>query len=103
MDELTDDVIERLHSGPEAFRRVVRDVAEARPEARALAVVAALEAASGSLAGALQRTGRPTDEARTAGRLALLLRQDVEAVGGDPTMAEVARYWRERDDFFLRL
>lgn len=106
MDDLTETVIERLHAAPDAFRGLVREVAAARPDLPARALVAALEGAAAALDGTLRRTGRPVDQARTARRLALLLAQDVDRVAvdtEDPTLADVARHWRAVDDFFLRL
>lgn len=96
-------VLIALHDGPDGYRSLVRDFAIAHPDVPARELEMALQAAARDLDRTIRRQGQPTDEARTARRLALMLGVDLDRHGGDRTMGELLAIWRERDDFFLRL
>ena len=104
-DELTHGVIEALHAAPDGWRTVLRDVAAARPDLPAREMEAALFAAAREIDASVRRAGNPTDEARIARRLALLLSMDIDrhADGSDVTMGALRDWWATQDDFFLRL
>ncbi|MEM7711616.1 MAG: hypothetical protein AAF264_12895 [Pseudomonadota bacterium] len=102
-EDLTAAVIEALHAAPDAWRSLVRDLATDRPALAARAVETALLMAARGMDDAIRRTGAPTDEARTARRLAMMLGMDIDRHGGDPTMGDLLAAWKEGDDFFLRL
>lgn len=104
-DELTHGVIEALHAAPEGWRSVLRDTAASRPDLLARALEAALLAAAREIDASLRRDGNPTDEARIARRLALLLSMDIDRheAGNGVTMGALRDWWAAQDDFFLRL
>ncbi|MEM7490152.1 MAG: hypothetical protein AAF390_13610, partial [Pseudomonadota bacterium] len=79
------------------------DFATAQPDLPARELEAALLGAARQINDAIRRAGAPTDEARTARRLALLLGMDIDRHGGDPTLGTLMADWREGDDFFLKL
>ncbi|MEM8851504.1 MAG: hypothetical protein AAGE03_15915 [Pseudomonadota bacterium] len=101
--DLTASVIEALHTSPDAWRSLVRDFGANQPDLPARMLETALLSAARGMDAAISRAGAPTDEARTARRLAMLLGMDIDRHGGDPTMADLMRSWRTSDDFFLRL
>lgn len=101
--DLTAALIEALHASPDAWRSLVRDIAAEQPNLPARRLETALLSAARGMDSAIRRAGAPTDEARIARRLALMLGMDIDRDGGDPTMADLMRIWRAEDDFFLRL
>ncbi|MEM7641696.1 MAG: hypothetical protein AAF366_04135 [Pseudomonadota bacterium] len=101
--DLTASVIEALHASPDAWRSLVRDIGTGQPDLPARILETALLSAARGMDAAIRRAGAPTDEARTARRLAMLLGMDIDRHGGDPTMGDLMGSWRETDDFFLRL
>ena len=107
-DELQMKVIEALHADAQGYRRVVRDMARDHGDLPAHRLEAALMAAAREIDATIRQSGAPTDEARTARRLAMLLGMDIDRLG-DPTrgkpvsMDDLMEFWSEHDDFFLRL
>lgn len=114
-DDLRILVIEGLHAGDGGYRHVVRDIARAQGDMAAHRLEAALLWAARELDAAIRQSGAPTDEARTARRLALLLGMDIDrlsdgtAAGPTPmpgqpvTLGQLVGFWTDNDDFFLRL
>lgn len=104
-DTLRDLVLEKLHSGPDGYRSLVRDIAVAHPDRPAQLLEAALIDAARTMDATIRTAGSPTDEARTARRLALLLAMDLEGFEAEEavTLGTLLSYWRREDDFFLRL
>ena len=98
-------VLEALHAAPDGYRSLVRDMAAAHPDLPARALEMALLSAARDMDTQVRRAGDPTDEARTARRLAVLLSMDIDRVpqGEAATLGDLRIYWIERDDFFLRL
>ena len=104
-DRLRQHVLEELHAGPAGYRGLVRDVARARPEMEAGALVGALSSVAAEMDAAIRRAGASTVEARMARRLAALLAMDA-ADQGTPaavTLGALHDHWAANDDFFLRL
>ncbi|CUH41122.1 hypothetical protein JSE7799_03865 [Jannaschia seosinensis] len=104
-EQIKETVLVALHATPDGYRTLVRDIAAAHPDMAARALEAALLAAARDMDGEIQRDGGPTNEARTARRLALLLSMDIDRLerDGEVSMADLMAYWTKRDDFFLRL
>ncbi|KIT16167.1 hypothetical protein [Jannaschia aquimarina] len=104
-EDLVDEVIERLHARPDGFRTIVRDMAAAHPDCPARAFQAALIGAAEAIESQIRKAGVPTDEARAARRLALLLGRHIERLQdgkNSPTLRQLAADWRDGDDVFLR-
>ena len=104
-DDLRTEVLERLHSGPDGYRALVRDIASAHPDITARRLELALLAAATDMDAAIRRAGSSTNEARTARRLAVLVSMDIDRarIGAPATLGDLLALWQERDDFFLRL
>lgn len=104
-DELKTHVLEVLHSGPDGYRSLVRDLAAAHPDLPARALEDALGTAAAEMDAAIRRDGSSTNEARTARRLALLLSLEIDRVrtDGQATLGALLERWTQEDDFFLRL
>lgn len=104
-DDLRTEVLERLHSGPDGYRSLVREIAAAQPGVIARRLELALLAAASDMDAAIRRAGSSTNEARTARRLAVLLSMDIDraVLDGPVTLGDLLTLWLERDDFFLRL
>ncbi|CTQ32384.1 hypothetical protein [Jannaschia rubra] len=96
-------VLEALHSGPDGFRSVVRDLAASHPATPARRLEAALQSAAREMDATIRRDGSPTNEARTARRLAVLLGMDIDRTGDNVTLGELMEWWKGTDDFFMRL
>lgn len=104
-EELKTHVLEVLHSGPDGYRALVRDLAAARGDLPASALKTALGSAAAEMDAAIRRDGSSTNEARSARRLALLLGMDIDRFQGDRpiTLGSLLAHWTREDDFFLRL
>lgn len=108
-DELRILVIEALHADADGYRRVVRDIARDHGAIEARRLEAALTSAAQQIDATIRLSGGPTDEARTARRLALLLGMDIDRVAGAAPspgrimLSDLTRFWADHDDFFLRL
>ncbi len=108
-DDLRILVIEALHADADGYRRVVRDIARDHGDIMARRLETALVSAAREIDAAIRNCGSPTDEARTARRLALLLGMDIDRLAGASpstggiTLSDLAAFWASHDDFFLRL
>ncbi|MBV0913635.1 hypothetical protein [Anianabacter salinae] len=103
----TNFVVERLVSSGDDSRSVVRDLAKAWPDTRALALVFALTDAAARIETLFDSETESRAAARTGYRLAALLAADVyaiEASGIAPVgVSDLQRYWHEVDPYFLTL
>lgn len=104
-EDLRTEVLERLHSGPDGYRSLVRDLSAAQPNVPARQLEIALISAASQMDAAIRRAGSSTNEARTARRLALLLSMDIDRARTDDevTLGDLLAHWTTKDDFFLRL
>lgn len=104
-DDLKTEVLERLHSGPDGYRALVREISTAHPGVASRRLELALLTAASDMDATIRRAGSSTNEARTARRLALLLSMDIDRASqeGPVTLGDLLALWRDRDDFFLRL
>ncbi|MGB3556089.1 MAG: hypothetical protein WBA25_15785 [Jannaschia sp.] len=100
-------VLETLHGTADGYRDLVRDLAVAQPDLPASRLESVLLAVAREIDVNLQRSGAPTDEARLARRLALLLGMDIDILTArltrPPTLGDLMVHWTANDDFFLRL
>ncbi len=106
-DELQNTILERLHADADAYRGLIRGIATDFPNLAARRLENALMVAAGEMDATVRNAGSPTDEARTARRLALLLGMDIDKLddrrSSTLTMGQLLEWWQANDDFFLRL
>lgn len=107
LDAMTEFCIERLLSGADGWRSVVRDMAARWPDAPPMDMVFALVAAAEAIAGLFGPAGPARESATQAWRLAALLALDVYAMqqSGHPgaRASDCVDYWRNKDRYFLDL
>lgn len=107
LDAMTEFAIERLLSGREGWRSVVRDMAARWPDAPPMELVFALVAAAEAIAGLFGPAGPAREAATHAWRLAALLSLDIYVIGGaghpNARAADCTEWWQTHDRYFLDL
>lgn len=107
LDEMTEFAIERLLSGSDGWRSVVRDMASRWPDAPPMDIVLALVSAAEAIAGLFGPAGPAREAATQAWRFAALMALDLHVMErrGHPRAraADCLEYWRTHDRYFLDL
>lgn len=107
IDDMIDFAIERVSSGSDGYRSVVRDLAQNWPNVTGAQMVFALVSAAHAIERVFGSTTEPSNDVNQTFRVAALLASDLFAlqqIGNfAPTGRDLSAYWHSNDPYFLTL